>query len=200
MFDPHDRGQFLNWAALSEGGLVLAAYALGWLFNIDPFETLVFSWPILAWGLAGTLPLFLVFLLAYRYIGGPFYEIKRFLIEMLGPSLAACRWYDVILLGLLAGFCEELLFRGVIQAGFGRFGFWIGISVTSVLFGLAHCITPTYAILAAAVSVYFGVLPLVTPEGSLLVPMITHGVYDYLAFLVVAATYRREVAEGVLPG
>ncbi len=44
----------------------------------------------------------------------------------------------VFVIGVSAGICEELLFRGVIQRGFERFGAVKSIFITAFLFGLMH--------------------------------------------------------------
>jgi hypothetical protein len=60
-----------------------------------------------------------------------------------------------------------------------------GLILSNVIFGLLHCITPTYAILAGLIGVYFGLLLDATGTPNLLAPILAHGLYDYLAFLVV---------------
>ena len=194
-FDPADRGQFLNLAALMEGGLIVLALGLGWIAGIDPLRSMLWNWQALVWGVAATVPIFLLFLISYRFPVGPMLEIKRFLIEMLGPSLHVCRWYDLILLAIVAGFAEELLFRGLLQPWFGQFGFLVGLIASNVVFGLAHLITPTYAIIAAVIGVYLGLLPQATDPPNVSIPIISHALYDYLAFLVVARTYRNELRD-----
>jgi len=148
------------------------------------------------WGIAAALPMFVLFILAHRFAFGPFKQIRRFLIEALGPSLAACRWYDLILLAGLAGITEEVLFRGLLQI-------WIeravgsptaGLVAASILFGLVHLITPTYGLFAGIMGLYLGYLLDASGQRNLLVPVITHAVYDYLAFLVVLQTYHRQQA------
>lgn len=85
-------------------------------------------------------------------------------------------------LGLVAGFGEEMLFRGVMQYELStRFGTLVGVSVSSVVFGLLHAVTPVYALLATLASVFFG--SLYVSSGNLAVPIITHGVYDVGALL-----------------
>jgi len=44
----------------------------------------------------------------------------------------------VLIIGVLAGICEEILFRGVIQRGLEKFGAAKSILITAVLFGLMH--------------------------------------------------------------
>ena len=193
MLDPTDRGQFLNMAGLVEGGLVLVAFVFGWWIDVNPLATVTFSWSALAWGVLAAAPMFLLFLLAHRFPIGPLLPIKRFLIELLGPPLSACRWYDLILLAALAGLSEEMLFRGVIQRWVElRLGSTAGLAVASTVFGLAHLVTPTYAFLAAAAGVYLGLLLNMPETPNLLIPIVTHAVYDYFAFLVVVRAYRSE--------
>ena len=193
MFDPSDRGQFLNLAGIAEGSLIIIAMAAGWWVGVHPLETLRWDGPDFLLGAAAALPIFGLFLLGHQFPVGPLLRIKRFLIEMLGPSLAACRWYDLILLSLLAGVSEEALFRGFLQRWFeAKLGLAGGLGVASVLFGLAHVITPTYAVLATIAGAYLGALLHLTETPNLLVPIVTHALYDYLAFLVVVRSYRRE--------
>jgi membrane protease YdiL (CAAX protease family) len=181
MFDLTNRYDFLGAAILFEGSLIAVAGALGWWFDVDPLAGLAWDSRGFAWGVGGTLPMLAVFLLGNRYPLGPLRKIKHFLIDALGPSLIACRWYDLLLVAAVAGLGEELLFRGVLHPLTGLF--W-----SNVLFGLAHCVTPTYALLAGLLGGYLGWLLAVS--GNLLAPIIAHGLYDFLAFLVVARECR----------
>jgi membrane protease YdiL (CAAX protease family) len=186
MFDLTRRCDFLGVAILFEGSLIGIAEALGWWFGIDPLAR--FSWDAQggAWGVAASLPMFALFLLSYRFPAGPLVRIKQFLHEALGPSLVACRWYDLLLVAAVAGLGEELLFRGVLHPLAGPL--W-----SNVLFGLAHFITPTYAVLAGLMGAYLG--GLLELSENLLAPIITHGLYDFLAFLVVARECRRSTEQ-----
>lgn len=64
----------------------------------------------------------------------------------------------VILIGLIPGFCEEMLFRGYVQRRFIRRWrpVW-GITLSSMLFGLAH-VVPVTVVFATVVGFYLGVL------------------------------------------
>lgn len=113
MFDPSQpakRRNFLKVATYFEGGLVLAAYFIGWLGDADPLANLRFETDALLWGLAGTVPLYLLFLLSYYLPVGGLRAIKRFLIDNLGPFLDTCQWTGLLYLALLAGLTEEILF------------------------------------------------------------------------------------------
>lgn len=63
----------------------------------------------------------------------------------------------------------------------------IGLGVSSVLFGLVHFASPTYAILSTAAGVFFG-LEFIWSGSNVLVPSITHALYDFLFVLVVIRT------------
>jgi membrane protease YdiL (CAAX protease family) len=182
MFDLTKRHDFLAVAVLFEGGLIGVAGALGWWFDVRPLASLLWDWRGAIWGIAGTLPIFACFLLMNRFPAGPLRRIKQFLVEALGPSLAVCHWYDLLLVAAFAGIGEEILFRGVLQPLAGAV--W-----SNVLFGLVHFITPTYALLAGLLGGYLAWL--LHASDNLLAPIIAHGLYDFLAFLVVARECRQ---------
>ena len=90
---------------------------------------------------------------------GSYRTIKDFLLESLGPSIAACRWYELFFVAMLAGVGEELLFRGVLQIWMAeRWGEVAGLVVSNLLFGFCHAVTLTYLLLAFCMGVYFGLL------------------------------------------
>jgi len=182
MFDLNNRYDFLGAAVLFEGGLIGVAAGLGWWFGIDPLSRLAWEGRGVVWGLAATIPMIGFFLVANRFPLGPLRKIKQFLLETLGPLLVACRWYDLLLVAAVAGIGEELLFRGVLHP-------WAGPLWSNVLFGLAHFITPIYALLAGLIGGYLGWL--LDESGNILAPIIAHGLYDFVAFLVVARECRR---------
>ena len=103
---------------------------------------------------------------------------------------------DLALISALAGLGEELLFRGVLQTVLaGAVGLGLAVALTSIVFGLAHFISFTYAAYATVVGVYLGVLLIVF--GNLLVPVVAHAAYDFLA--LVYLVYFRPPAAGFDP-
>jgi membrane protease YdiL (CAAX protease family) len=58
-------------------------------------------------------------------------ELKTMTDEVLAPIIAQLCPADILLISVVSGFCEEVLFRGIMQA---QFGLWI----TSIIFGLFH--------------------------------------------------------------
>jgi membrane protease YdiL (CAAX protease family) len=102
------------------------------------------------------------------------------------------------LISLAAGVGEELLFRGLLQAAIADWLHpWAGLGIASLVFGLAHSITRTYAVLATLLGAYLGGLWLACD--NLLAPMITHALYDFLALLYLIGTNQTENAEGIAP-
>jgi membrane protease YdiL (CAAX protease family) len=201
MVDTTDRSHFLRLAAVFEGGLVFVALALGLLFHINPFADFRIDRTSVFVGIAAALLPFALLVVSDRFQFSALERMKRIVLQLLGPSLAACRWYELVLVAALAGFGEELVFRGVLQRllerwlDFGGSGHIAGLIASNVIFGLLHFLTPTYALLAGLMGVYFGVLLDSTNPPSLVVPMVAHGVYDYLAFLLL----RRAARTGAMP-
>lgn len=183
MIDLTKRSDFVKLAVLFESGLIVIAVAIGWAFGVEPQARCAWSAAGFGWGVLVAIPMFGLFLLSFRFAVGPLRPMKQFLLEALGPSLAACRWYDLVLIAAVAGVSEELLFRGVLLPLTGK---WI----SSVLFGLAHFITPLYALLAGLAGLLLG--ELMERTENLLSPIVAHGLYDFLAFVVVARAAQRQ--------
>jgi uncharacterized protein len=187
-----DRRQFLTLALLVEGGLIALAVVLAWWLEVPLLQYLRWNGSAVVWGVFATLPLCVIFLAGYLRPVGSYRRIKDFLLESLGPSLAACRWYELLLVAALAGIGEELLFRGTMQIWMDRrFGPIEGLLISNVVFALCHAITLTYTVLAFVMGLVLGLLLNAPAEPSLLAPMLTHGLYDLFAFWVLAVDWRR---------
>jgi hypothetical protein len=104
MAEPTDRSQFLRLAAIFEGGLAFVALGLGLVFRIDPFADFRIDGTGVALGLAAALPPFLLVLATDRFRFSALERIKRVVLDILGPALQTCRWYELIFVAALAGF------------------------------------------------------------------------------------------------
>jgi len=198
MRDFGSRMQFLNLAGLFEAGLLFLALGLGWLAAIDPLADLRFDAVGAVCGLLAGALLFSLLLLSERLPLAGLRRIRDLLVEYLGRPLSECRWYDLVLLAALVGLSEEALFRGLIQPWIERsFGRAHGLIWSNVLFGLVHAVTPAYAVLAGLIGAFLGWLLDATGGRNLLVPAVTHAVYDYLAFLWIIRLYRKSRASSV---
>ncbi len=133
-----------------------------------------------ALGVGATLPLLLFFHRAMTTSAGPLLPVRRFLEEHLRPPLRAWSVSQLALVALLAGLGEELLFRGAIQGwAAARWGDAFGLLAAGVLFGAVHGVNIPYAVVAGVMGVYLGLL--LEVSGSLLCPVLTHALYDFLA-------------------
>ncbi len=186
-----NRKDALNIAFWFEGSLIGVAWLIGRFVDVNPFANLSLGGAALFWGIAGTFPLFFLFLLFYRYPLGPLEPIKNSLLDVLGPILSLCGWVELMILATVAGVSEEILFRGLLQPWLeGIAGLSGGLILSNVLFGLVHWITPMYALIAGLIGLYLGFMMDITGSRTLLTPIVIHALYDFLAFLIVAEAYR----------
>lgn len=189
---------FFKSACYFEASLILVAVFLGWVAGIDPFENIYFSETAIVFGLIGTAPLFLMFLALEKVQGESVVNIRKLLLNTLGPGLHRYHWTDLLILAAIAGVSEELLFRGVIQPWIETsWGITAGLILSNIVFGLVHAVTPLYAVLAALVGIYLGLSLDYGGERNLLTPIIIHGFYDFLAFVALMRAYRASLASTV---
>jgi len=180
--DPEDladvhRASLLRATFLFEFALLAVALAAIWLLGVSP----AMGWgpTSLAIGIAAGIALAVIVI--------PLAEASEFLFERIQRDMKLfirlfkkCSITELVLIGLLAGVCEEAFFRGFMQQWF--LSFWephVAILVASVLFGLAHAISIPYTVFATVLGVVLGYLYHYTE--SLPAAMLAHAVYDMIA-------------------
>jgi membrane protease YdiL (CAAX protease family) len=179
-FGPESK--IVRLALLFEGALVVLAFLAGWLIKSPPWDQVHWRVHCVAIGLAAAVPMLIGLWLLRRIRRGPVGRLNAVVEDFLVPLFVRCGIVELALISAVAGLGEELLFRGVLQPVLiGWFGAVIGLLGSSVVFGLLHSVTPTYAILATLIGAYFGGLVLWT--ANLLPPIIAHGVYDFAALV-----------------
>ena len=183
---------FLRMAAIFQGGLLLFALILGWLLELPPWSQCSWTIPSLVLGAVATTPMFLLLWLIYHSQATCLVRIQTVVREILGRQLAACGWLDLLLIALMAGLSEEFLFRGVLESFFSRWGPLAGLFICNAIFGLCHAVTPTYALLAMLLGCYLSLTLRLSAEPNLVVPIVGHTLYDFVAFLVVRRAYHRD--------
>ncbi|HZZ28436.1 MAG TPA: CPBP family intramembrane glutamic endopeptidase [Pirellulales bacterium] len=174
-------------ALLFEGGLAVLACAAGCFLVTPPWQRVLWRPTDAAYGLAATLPLVVGLFFMRRVRSGSLGKLNTVVDDILVPLFANCSIWQLGFISLVAGVGEELFFRGVLQPLLVTWwGAIAGICVVSVVFGLLHALTIAYAVLATLVGAYLGWLALAT--GNLLVPIITHALYDFVALIYLVRT------------
>jgi membrane protease YdiL (CAAX protease family) len=176
-----------------EGGLGALALLIGWLAGHSP--AIGMAWEAAAvpqqlaamgWGLAATVPLLVALWIMDRFPLGPIQGVKDVARDLIGRMFRGASVLQLAVISLAAGLGEELLFRGLAQAGLaeligGQWGPWVALVAASVLFGVCHWLNTTYALLAMLAGIYFGLLLMLSD--SLWTPIVAHAAYDFCALV-----------------
>jgi membrane protease YdiL (CAAX protease family) len=121
--------------------------------------------------------------------------LARLLIGLFGPGNTAAHekllrevflpfpwWFAVLAVGICPGVVEELWCRGFLGRGLvGRYGWPIGIILTSTLFGLLHVFPVWYVLITASMGV--GLHLVYLASRSLWVPILLHTLNNSLSAL-----------------
>jgi membrane protease YdiL (CAAX protease family) len=111
-------------------------------------------------------------------------DTQRQMSELFLPALRQHPLLLPIAIGLLAGICEEILFRGPIQAGLiRRMPKGFAITITAILFAAAHLDVQGMP-LRTLLGLFLGWL--VATSGSIFPAMLAHAAYDATALFVAA--------------
>jgi membrane protease YdiL (CAAX protease family) len=170
----------LRWLILGEGSLVILALVWGWLRGI----TFPFRIDLTALGVAlvATAGFLAVNFSLYRFgkrTGHPV-AVHAFLEAEVFPLFHRVPIGGLVLLSVLAGLGEELLFRGVLQK---ELGIWIASAAFGLLHGPSRELWPL-ALWATGMGIALGVL--YQASGNLFVPAFTHALYDGAALIYVS--------------
>jgi membrane protease YdiL (CAAX protease family) len=180
-----------------ESGLALIAWLIGWPLGASPLATLQFSPSGLLFGLLATVPMLAAFFLLRRSKIPAIERIRQIFNEIAGPFFGSFTTFDLAVLSLVAGIGEEMLFRGFGQGALALWlGPWLALLLASVLFGLLHAITLTYAVLASLAGTYLGLVWIATD--NLLTVILAHALYDFVALNYLLRDAAKKSAEPVV--
>lgn len=104
--------------------------------------------------------------------------------SFMGRFIRESKTWQLFVVSLCAGWGEEVLFRGFLQSELG----WVW---ASIIFGLAHALTATYALLATVMGGYLGWI-FHEFNQSIWIPALVHGIYDFAALLLYRRLIRRD--------
>lgn len=160
--------------------MLLLGAGLGWLLGYPSLGRVRFGPEPILWGAVATVPtvllLFWILQAGWKPVARLLDEIRQTVV----PLFRKCSFAHLVAISILAGLAEEVLFRAVLQTALSDLltpaG---GLLAASLLFGLGHPITPTYAVLAGLFGLYLGGLFLAFD--NLLVPVVVHALYDLVA-------------------
>ena len=182
----------LMWMTVGlEGAIFLVAAVIMWLTGIRPStETTVLN---LGLGVAvGTI--MAVTVIPIVHSGGKLLREIRHDLDLVVLLFKKCTVVDLAIVSLLAGVCEEMLFRGLLQTWLtSLMNPHIAILLVALLFGLVHAISRSYVVFATILGLILGYLYYYTD--SLASVMIAHAVYDFVALYYGTRTLKPSVAE-----
>jgi membrane protease YdiL (CAAX protease family) len=96
-------------------------------------------------------------------------EFRQQVVPLLATFLGHLQWSEMVAISALAGFSEEVFFRGILQPE-------IGLGPASLIFGLLHAVSVPYMVWATLMGAYLGWLLQFTQ--NLWVPIMTHTLID----------------------
>ena len=168
----YSRKRLLLLIFYTEGFLLLLALIFSRLFGIRLFPLTADIARDGALGTIGTLFPLAIFAFSLTEKGENlplFGSVRKIIMKDIKALFTNANLFDIVVISALAGFAEELLFRGIVQAKFG-------IVWASVIFGILHCLSPAYFVIATIMGFYLGFLS--DYYQSLLVPIQLHFLYD----------------------
>ena len=169
--------------------LLVFAFLWGWLFHRPAL--LEFHWSLTAAliGIVAAIPPFVLFLWTLNSRLQLWSRHKQSMESLLRPLFGSWSALQLLVKSVIAGISEEAFFRGAIQGSLAdRVNVILAVVLASLLFGAFHLITWTYAVIAAFIGAYLGLLWILT--GNLMTPMVTHAVYDFAALVYFLRVYR----------
>lgn len=163
------------------GGLGLCGLAL----TSPTLVTLTRS-PISAclWGVGAAIITYLVLVQAIRLNHALQQKLTPHIMQ-LNTLFKALKIWQLALVAALAGFGEELLFRAFLQSWLSLYlPAILALVLASLVFAALHWLSVTYFVATLIMGMAFGAVYQATQD--LLLVAIWHGVYDFIALIVVA--------------
>ncbi|KAJ7533821.1 hypothetical protein O6H91_13G066400 [Diphasiastrum complanatum] len=183
---PLDRSTIIRACVLTSGGLATAGVVIrqkGWL---SPDCTILMPYDFQPWHLGATAAAVVVVSVSRQLLLKTWPAFSRSSQAANEQVLKSLDPLDYVVVSVLPGISEELLFRGAVLPLFGID--WKGVLLTGIIFGALHLTggrNKAFAIWASFIGILYGTLSVWTMD--LLVPMATHS----LANLVAAVMWKQ---------
>jgi hypothetical protein len=154
--------------------------------------------PLLAWTGLGTTFLSAIAIISILLPWRPCRELREFVTRTLVPLFGRVNLAQAASISASAGIGEEMLFRWSLQGGLqtlwpGPAGTVSAVILSAALFGLAHAVTPAYAVVATLIGAVLG--SLMIASGSVVPAILAHAIYDFGAIAIVRMAVRRSSAQ-----
>jgi membrane protease YdiL (CAAX protease family) len=189
----------LLWVGLIVEGLLISVALLLAMFGLydhrQPLDEIHSAevWRAAAFGGLATLPM-LGFLAVFHFAPTQWLApMREFCENRLAPIFRGSTLLEMLILSLLAGFGEELLFRWCLQGGIASLlaeqagdpaATVIGLTVGSILFAICHWVNACYGLTTLAIGFFLGLTMIWT--GNFLVPAFAHALYDFVALIYIS--------------
>lgn len=111
-------------------------------------------------------------------------DLVEFAQTRLAPLMSVLTMFDIVVMAVISGFCEEIFFRGVIQNLYGLVG-------ASILFGFVHFPGVkyiAYVAFATLAGFLYGYLYIRT--GNLWVPIMGHIIHNLISLSLLKLFYK----------
>ena len=181
-----NRKALLLVTIFAEGGLLALALILMRFSQLELRSRIDISWSATVYAFLLCLPLLALLFFFDRSSWDPIARFRREFDEKIAPIFTNSKLPDLALIALFAGVGEELFFRGWLQGVLtSKFEIWIGILLVSLIFGLMHYLSLTYAVYAFLTGLYLGVI--YQASGNLYIVTAIHALYDFVALVYLRA-------------
>lgn len=186
---PKDHYRWFFIACGTELSLGLIAWIAGFFTSEGAGASVHWDASSFVMGLTAVVPMFVFFIWMLHSATALFQTTRRTLQVGIRPLFEKWSILELAVISTLAGICEELFFRELLQGNLaGIIGSHASVLVASLVFGAFHLINAEYAIMTVLVGIYFGELYILSD--NLLTPIVTHGVYDFLALVYFLKIHR----------
>ena len=175
------RPQLLKMTLLIEGGMLFLALLIAYPLEIQFWQHLSLNPRTLLLGTTATLPMLTGVILLHTTnwkMTQQLHKDFQLVIQMFRKSTIT----DIAFISIMAGLCEEALFRGLLQNLIANYTTpAIALILASLIFGIFHLVSLSYAIFVTIIGIYLGGLYLLIQD--LTIPIIAHTLYDFIALL-----------------
>ncbi len=113
-------------------------------------------------------------------------SIEHLLLRML--DMRKMRYHHTVMIGLVAGLPEEMLFRGAILPGLGRSHLVMGWLLSALIFGALHAVTRAYFVYATLAGLLLGAVAIW--RGDLWAATTAHAALDALLMMLMLRDWR----------